>query len=68
MLDLICEDCALWAANRDDSSAGNWQGHAEAALYCLDAEAEVEDFSPTPCAACGTRLAGARFPAYELGA
>lgn len=66
---MLCTDCALWAANRDDSGASpDWDGRESAAGYIVtcDGESEHETFSTTPCDACGTRAAGERCPAEPL--
>ena len=71
---MLCSDCALWAANRDDLGADqDWRervavGGVLARIGAFvpqtgDEGEGIHPFSTVPCDGCGTHLAGYRIEA-----
>lgn len=78
-LALLCSDCTMWAANRDDSGATpEWvqrvdDGFTRAVVGLFipipgEADEGIHCFSRMPCDGCGDRLHGVRCEAISPGA
>lgn len=77
----ICVDCAMWAANRDDSGASpEWAALVDRPMsdptdprtvrdyvgtLIVESGDDTEHFSWSACHGCGSPLGGTRLDAFE---